>query len=158
MAIAAAAEPVEKSFRFGYAGRRMSVIPFRSSPKRQRWAAAIVMAAAVLLGLAHVWTSPSSPLGIFAVDGDTVRYQGQIYRLVGFDTPERGYKARCEDERQRAEAATSRLRQLIAGGEARLERVACGPARRGGDVSLQLWSAVRGAHRRWSRCRAYPDE
>ena len=32
----------------------------------------------------------------------------------------------CEDERRRADAATSRLRELIAGGEARLQRVACG--------------------------------
>jgi endonuclease YncB( thermonuclease family) len=49
----------------------------------------------------------------------------QIDRLVGFDTPERGDSARCEDERWRAEAATTRLRQLIAAGNARLQRVAC---------------------------------
>ncbi|MFB6418983.1 thermonuclease family protein [Bradyrhizobium tunisiense] len=101
------------------------MIPFRTKPKSQHWAAAAVVAAMVLLGIAHAWTSPGSPLTIVIVDGDTVRYQSQIYRLVGFDTPERGDKAMCEDERRRADAATSRLRQLIAGGEARLERVAC---------------------------------
>src|SRR5262245_22872801 len=71
------------------------------------------------------WTSPSSPIAIFAVDGHTVRHQGQVYWLVGFVTPERGDRARCDDERRRAEAATRRLRELIVGGDARLQRVAC---------------------------------
>ncbi len=68
-------------------------------------------------------TIQSSPIDV--VDGDTVRYNGAVYRLVGFDTPERGDKARCDDERRRAEAATTRLRTLIGSGNARLERVAC---------------------------------
>jgi endonuclease YncB( thermonuclease family) len=42
-----------------------------------------------------------------------------VYRLTGFDMPERGDKARCDDERGRAEVATDRLRNLIAGGDAR---------------------------------------
>lgn len=54
-----------------------------------------------------------------------MRYQGKIYRLVGFDTPERDNQARCDDERRRGEAATKRLRELIASGEPRLQRVAC---------------------------------
>jgi len=66
---------------------------------------------------------PSSPIDI--VDGDTVRYEGSTYRLVGFDTPERGDRARCDDERQRAERATQRLRSLISTGDPRLTRVAC---------------------------------
>ena len=65
----------------------------------------------------------SSPIDV--IDGDTVRFQGATYRLVGFDTPERGDRARCDDERRRADAATARLRTLIAGGNAHLERVAC---------------------------------
>jgi endonuclease YncB( thermonuclease family) len=36
------------------------------------------------------------PLPIFVVDGDTVQSGGFTYRLVGFDTPEPGYLARCE--------------------------------------------------------------
>src|SRR5437879_3389872 len=68
-------------------------------------------------------TIQSSPIDV--VDGDTVRYSGAVYRLVGFDTPERGDKARSDDERRRAEAATTRLRGLIAGGDARLIRVSC---------------------------------
>lgn len=103
----------------------MSVVPFRAKPKPLRWGSAAVVLAAILLGVGHVWTSPSSPIAIFAVDGDTVRHQGQVYRLLGFDAPERGDKARCEEERRRAEAATNRLRQLIASGDARLQRFAC---------------------------------
>jgi endonuclease YncB( thermonuclease family) len=62
---------------------------------------------------------------IEVIDGDTVRMKGTVYRLTGFDTPERGDKARCDDERRRAEAATARLRALLTSGNARLERVAC---------------------------------
>jgi endonuclease YncB( thermonuclease family) len=65
----------------------------------------------------------SSPIEV--IDGDTVRFEGAVYRLVGIDTPERGDKARCDDERRRAEAATTRLRSLIASGDARLTRVVC---------------------------------
>jgi endonuclease YncB( thermonuclease family) len=75
-----------------------------------------------------IWQRSSvSPSGqiIEVIDGDTVRLNGAVYRLVGFDTPERGDKARCDDERRRAEAATTRLRGLIAGGDARLIRVSC---------------------------------
>jgi endonuclease YncB( thermonuclease family) len=68
-------------------------------------------------------TIQSGPIEV--IDGDTVRFEGAAYRLVGFDTPERGDKARCDDERRRAEAATTRLRDLIGSGDARLVRVAC---------------------------------
>src|SRR5258706_1394446 len=67
-----------------------------------------------------IWQRSSvSPSGqiIEVIDGDTVRFNGAVYRLVGFDTPERGDKSRCDDERRRAEAATTPLRVLIAGGE-----------------------------------------
>jgi endonuclease YncB( thermonuclease family) len=68
--------------------------------------------------------SPLSGL-IDVIDGDTVRFDGGVYRLVGFDTPERGDRARCDDERRRSEAAAARLRTLIAGGNVNLKRVAC---------------------------------
>ena len=62
---------------------------------------------------------------IEVIDGDTVRQQGFTFRLVGFDTPERGDRARCDDERQRAEKAAQRLRSLISTGASSLTRVAC---------------------------------
>jgi endonuclease YncB( thermonuclease family) len=62
---------------------------------------------------------------IEVIDGDTVRLNGTAYRLIGFDTPERGDKAQCDDERRQAENATRRLLDLIATGSARLTRVAC---------------------------------
>ena len=46
---------------------------------------------------------PPMPGGsIDVIDGDTVRYAGSTYRLVGFDTPETGRKARCEAEHAEA--------------------------------------------------------
>ena len=65
----------------------------------------------------------SSPIDV--IDGDAVRMNGTAYRLIAIDTPERGDKARCDDERRRAEKATQRLRDLIADGNAYLTRVAC---------------------------------
>ena len=109
------------------------VIPFRRRSRYPRVPFALGVLAAIALGAAAIaawmiWQRSSvSPSGqiIEVIDGDTVRLNGAVYRLVGFDTPERGDKARCDDERRRAEAATTRLRGLIAGGDARLIRVSC---------------------------------
>jgi endonuclease YncB( thermonuclease family) len=51
---------------------------------------------------------------ITVVDGDTVKVDGVSWRLMGFDCPET-YYARCESERERGNAATRRLQQLLAG-------------------------------------------
>jgi micrococcal nuclease len=56
---------------------------------------------------------------LIVVDGNTVKVDGRSYRLIGYDTPET-YFANCENERRLGEAATARLRALIAT-EARLE-------------------------------------
>jgi hypothetical protein len=69
--------------------------------------------------------SPIEPGAIEVVDGDTIRAGGRTFRLVGFDTPETGNRARCESERTLAAAASRRLRHLIAAGGLDLERVAC---------------------------------
>jgi endonuclease YncB( thermonuclease family) len=71
-------------------------------------------------------SSPKEIQSISVIDGDTVRFEGKTYRLVGFDTPERGDRAGCDDERRRADTATNRLRGLLSDTSAHLERVSCG--------------------------------
>ena len=53
------------------------------------------------------------PSHLTVVDGDTVNLAGQSIRLVGFDTPET-YRAECASERRLGNAATDRLRDLLA--------------------------------------------
>src|SRR5712691_8006956 len=76
--------------------------------------------------------APSAPVAgaidpgrIQVVDGDTIRLDGKSFRLVGIDAPESGALAKCEVERQLATRATLRLREIVAGGALRLDRVAC---------------------------------
>jgi endonuclease YncB( thermonuclease family) len=40
---------------------------------------------------------------IIVIDGDTVEQDGRRYRLLGYDTPETGSRARCVHERGRAD-------------------------------------------------------
>jgi|SRR5262249_49344601 len=81
----------------------------------------------VVLALAPVATlaNPIEPGAMEVVDGDTIRAGGRTVRLVGFDAPETGSRARCEFERRLGAAASRRLRQLVAGGGLDLELVAC---------------------------------
>ena len=65
------------------------------------------------------------PSRVEVVDGDTVRLDGQRYRLIGIDTPESGPHAKCAAEREKAAATADRLREIVAGGGIRLDRVAC---------------------------------
>jgi endonuclease YncB( thermonuclease family) len=60
------------------------------------------------------------------LDGGSIRSGQQVYRLIGFDTPESGEGAACERERSLAAQATRRLRELVAGAELDLRRVPCG--------------------------------
>lgn len=62
-----------------------------------------------LLTAAHA--SPITPGEITVIDGDTIKANGETYRLVGFDTPETGSRARCEAERSLGAAATLRHRE-----------------------------------------------
>ena len=90
-------------------------------------AALAVLAVAVFLQKEIDNRAPVPPraASISVIDGDTVRANGQTYRLVGFDTPESGSLARCERERKLADAATNRLRQLVANSQTALEPVRC---------------------------------
>ena len=98
----------------------------------QKWL--FILAVFVLFCIAsyirdHHWDNAEHPAlrssVITVVDGDTVRSDGQIYRLVGFNTPESGWRAGCGEERALAAKATARLEQLVTGGNADLRRVAC---------------------------------
>jgi endonuclease YncB( thermonuclease family) len=72
-------------------------------------------------------TSVSHPnsSNIIVLDGDTLQSGGVTYRLMGFDTPERGDRALCDKERDLGEKAFARLRALISSGEPTLRRTAC---------------------------------
>src|SRR5437879_923453 len=124
----------------------MTVIPFRSRRTFPGWliilgalAASVFAFVAVSKFLAWQGTPRATPRydgasqAIEVIDGDTVRIEGRTYRLVGFNTPESGDLARCDDEWKRSDAATQRLKALIATGDARLSRVACAckPAQEG---------------------------
>ncbi len=54
---------------------------------------------------------------IYVVDGDTIRVDGDSYRLAGFNTPETR-TAECESERVAGYEAKERLRQLLDAAEA----------------------------------------
>jgi len=72
--------------------------------------------------------APSAGLESFRIeiiDGASIRSGGQVYRLVGFDTPESGNNAKCPHERALSAGATRRLRELVAGGEFDLRRIPC---------------------------------
>jgi endonuclease YncB( thermonuclease family) len=116
----------------------MTVIKFRARNRDSaawlyRWKYTVTVAALAVFAIAAFLQTqidtraPISKGGISisVVDGDTVRANGQTYRLVGFDTPESGSLARCEGERKLADAATARLRQLIANSQPALEPVPC---------------------------------
>ena len=54
---------------------------------------------------------------IEVVDGDTVRSDGELVRLVGFDAPETTLgQYRCDAERERGERAARRLEDILDSG------------------------------------------
>ncbi|MFB9266815.1 thermonuclease family protein [Bradyrhizobium erythrophlei] len=120
---------------------RMVVVPFRRGRRFPGWPVVVGAVATAILAFVVVYaflvwrdrptiptviqSSTRAPYRIDVVDGDTVRAGGYTYRLVGFDTPEKGNLARCEGERQLAHSASDRLRQLVAQGRPSLRRVPC---------------------------------
>lgn len=76
----------------------------------------------ILLGLAALVSSyqlalsaPISGHSVYVIDGDTIDYNDQRFRLVGFDTPET-YRHKCDYELALGNAATERVRTLLTGG------------------------------------------
>ena len=82
----------------------------------------------LLVLLAIFWSTAANALErvrIEVVDGDTVRVDGQLTRLVGYDAPEVGERARCETEKRLGEAATRRLTDLIANSSVDFRLLTC---------------------------------
>jgi endonuclease YncB( thermonuclease family) len=71
---------------------------------------------ALVLLTVSALADPIEPGAIRVIDGDTIKVEALTYRLVGFDAPETGYRARCESERTKGADAARRLRLLVAGG------------------------------------------
>lgn len=71
---------------------------------------------------ANVETAPND---LRVIDGDTISADGKHYRLIGFDAPETGVRARCSDEARRGRLATSRLRDIVKSKTLSLVRIAC---------------------------------
>jgi endonuclease YncB( thermonuclease family) len=83
----------------------------------------LLRSVAPLLAVTAAYAEPIASNDIYVLDGNTIDMRGQRIRLVGFDVPDEGQRARCETERTLAARAAARLRQII---------------RRGGKIDLQM--------------------
>jgi endonuclease YncB( thermonuclease family) len=82
-------------------------------------------------------SAPTS-ISVRVIDGDTISLNDgrPNVRLVGFNAPETGDRARCEAERQKGEAAKRRLSELVSTGRPDFQQIACScaPGTEGTDV------------------------
>jgi micrococcal nuclease len=51
--------------------------------------------------------------GVRVIDGDTIQFNKTKVRAVGYDTPEKGALAKCNQEGELAARATSRFTELV---------------------------------------------
>jgi endonuclease YncB( thermonuclease family) len=105
--------------------------------RRLRWSSPFIPLAIVVSALAAGWfASPEAGPGARAfvgspntarfevVDGDTIRVDGTLTRLVGFNTPET-FEPLCAEERALGLRAKARLRALLGSGFAVFTPAAC---------------------------------
>ncbi|WP_210211002.1 thermonuclease family protein [Rhodomicrobium lacus] len=78
------------------------------------------MKGGIALCLVGLLVGSDLPARITVIDGDTLRYDGVTYRLIGIDAPEIR-RARCDAERTLAMLAKARLAQLVADPSATIE-------------------------------------
>lgn len=84
-----------------------------------------LIVAATVAGFA-ILAAGGSPI-LRAIDGDTIAMGpgGTVVRLVGFNAPETGRRAKCERERALGAVAKERLASLIAAGKTELRIIPC---------------------------------
>lgn len=93
---------------------------------RRRGSGVIVCFLLLMLAFASsAHSAPIEPTSVSVIDGDTIVVGADIFRLVGFNTPEPGSGAKCEAERALAASASFRLRQLVSAGGLDLTRMPC---------------------------------
>ena len=76
-------------------------------------------------------------LGTTAIDGDTLRADGERYRVENIDAPERGERAECSDERALGEAARAYVATWLAGASA-IEALPSGRRDRYGRIVARI--------------------
>ena len=96
-----------------------------------------LLACLLLLIAPGATADPIPSDAIQVIDGDTIMVRGysRHVRLLGFDTPETGFEARCAAERTLAAKATQRLRQIVADGGLDLALPPCACWRRMGKFA-----------------------
>jgi endonuclease YncB( thermonuclease family) len=115
---------------------------FKPKPRGSRYFAGMVVVCALLSFVAvqaALKLAPAAPVpvstSVQVIDGDTISLgDGRPnVRLVGFNAPETGSRARCEAERKKGEAAGQRLRELVSNGRPEFQQVAssCPPETKG---------------------------
>ncbi len=87
-----------------------------------RW---LLVIAFLIPAIAHAELLSSGQ--IVVVDGDTIDVEGERYRMIGYDTPEKATPRRAvgPNERALAERASKRLDEILESGQIDLREVRC---------------------------------